>query len=376
MINRERLIREFHTLAAIESPSHREGELSTYLHRKFTEMGGAVFEDQSQSLTGSESGNLIIHFPGTGEPLMLAVHMDTVEPAVGVDPVLREGVFFSRGETILGADDKAGLVEIIEAMLVMQEQKVEHCPIDIVLTVCEEVGLVGAKNLDYSRVRARQGLALDATGVDLIINQAPSANRFIVTVTGVEAHAGIAPEKGLSAIQVAATAVSKLQLGRIDEQTTANIGKIEGGQATNIIPKQVVLHGEVRSHNHSRLADVTEEIHQAFLSAAEECKMVINGRDTKAGILFDMWEEYPSLSVAGDSSIVRRVEKAAKVIGSSITVRAAGGGSDASIYNKNGIETVIMGVGMNNVHSVDEFVRVDDMVSVTAHLVEILRVQE
>ena len=263
-INRERLALVFSTMCAIDTPSCEEGRLSGFLKdifaREFPQ--ALVAEDDSASATGSDANNLVIHFPGDlpGEPIFFNCHMDTVEPARGVE-VVRDGTrFSSAGETILGGDDKAGIAILIEAIRAITEAGLSHLPFDLVFTTCEEIGLRGAKSLDISLLRAREGYALDSTGVDLLIIGAPAANHFRFTVTGAAAHAGLHPERGINAIQLAAKCIADLPLGRLDEESTANIGRITGGKATNIIPESVFVEGEVRSHSPEKLATFSKQI--------------------------------------------------------------------------------------------------------------------
>ncbi len=374
-INRQRVIDEFATQAAIASPSQHEGKMCRYLQQRFAQLGGQVWEDDSMSQTGSESGNLLVRFPGTraGEPLLLAVHMDTVEPAAGVVPVLEGGVFRSAGETILGADDKAGIVEIIEALQVLQENGIDYPPLEVLVTVCEEIGLVGAKHFDYGQLRARRGLALDTAGVDVCIHRAPAANRLYIEISGKEAHAGIAPEAGVSAIEVAAHAIAGMRLGRIDGETTANIGMIEGGQATNIIPRSVRLEGEARSHDAGKLAAQTEHMLSRFEQAAQEFTRSIDGQPFVPQVISRIEAEYPFMHVPEDAGILALLRGASAELGRSLEVRSAGGGSDANIFNGHGVETVILGTGMQRVHTVDEQVEVADMVRVAELLVAVIR---
>jgi tripeptide aminopeptidase len=376
MIDRERLSAEFARLAAIASPSLGEGEIARYLAGRFRGLGAEVEFDSAGAAAGGESGNLIARFAAAGragEALLLSAHMDTVEPCAGVVPVLRDGVFTSAGDTVLGADDKAGIAELIEAIEVVREAGIPHGPIEVVITIAEEIGLYGAKHLDCARLAARRGLALDTSGVDLLIHRAPCANKLRFEVLGREAHAGIAPEKGLSAIEVAARAIAGMRLGRIDEETTANIGSIEGGQATNIVAKKVVVEGEARSHDPQKLERQTRHMVECFEQAARESAREIGGERVTAGIRAEVISDYPRMAVAADAPVVRLVESAAARLGRSIEVRSAGGGSDANIFNGRGIETVILGTGMTNVHSVEESVRVDDMVQVAELLVEVIR---
>jgi tripeptide aminopeptidase len=376
MINPQRLAEEFSRLAAIASPAFREGAISRYLVERFERLGASVVEDDSAAVTGSESGNLIASIPargGSGEALLLSVHMDTVGPAEGVDPVLRDGVFTSAGETILGADDKAGIAEIIEALEVIREQGVEHGPIEVVITVCEEVGLLGAKHLDFGRISARRGLALDTSGVDRLINTAPGANKMRFEITGRESHAGIAPEKGISAIEVAARGIAAMRLGRVDHETTANIGTIQGGQATNIIPRRVVLEGEARSHDEAKLAAQTAHMVACLEQAARQAERIIDGEPAIVTVRKEVISDYPRMAVGLDAPIVQLSRQAAERLGRNLEVRDGGGGSDANILNSHGIETVILGTGMTRVHSIEESVAVADMVRVAELLVEVIR---
>lgn len=376
MINQARIGEEFARLAAIASPSFGEGEIARYLQDRLTRLGGQVRFDGAAARIQGQSGNLIAYFPAAGrdtQPLMLSVHMDTVEPAAGVRPVLRDGVFTSAGDTVLGADDKAGIAEIIEALEVMRERDIPRGPVEVVVTVCEEVGLLGAKHLDFSLIRSRRGLALDTSGVDLAIHRAPCANKLRIEVLGREAHAGIAPERGISAIEVASRAIAAMRLGRIDEETTANIGTISGGQATNIVAKRVVLEGEARSHDPQRLEAQTEHMVGCFTEAAREMRKEIDGALVAAEVNWEIISDYPRMHVPLDAPVVRLVQDAGQALGRPIKVRSAGGGSDANIFNAHGIETLILGTGMTNVHTLDESVSIADMTQVAELLVEILR---
>lgn len=376
MINQDRIAEEFFRLASIESPSFREGEISRYLTCRFQELGGEVIFDRAGEEIGSSSGNMTVRFPGTrqeADPFLLLVHMDTVEPAAGVRPVLEDGVFRSAGETILGADDKAGLAEVIEILEVLREEQVPHPPIEVVVTVCEEVGLMGAKHYDVGQLRSKRGLALDTTGINLVINRAPASNRFRIEIEGRESHAGVAPEKGISAIEVASRAIARMRLGRVDADTTANIGLISGGQATNIVPKRVILDGEVRSHKPARVGEHMQEILTRVEETCREMAKEIDGVHVEPRFFFEVRDDYPMLHLPDDAPLLQLCRTAGEALGRAITVRAAGGGSDANIFAGKGIEMAIMGCGMERVHSVDEFVRVSDMVQVVELMIEILR---
>ncbi len=267
-INQERLAATFIELCEISSPSRKEGAIAACLKEKFAGLGAdCIFEDNSAIKTGSESGNLIIRFNGNlpdQEGLFLSCHMDTVEPANGVE-VLRTGnIFTSKGETILGGDDKSGIAAILELLALLQENKISHPMIEVVITTCEEIGLLGAKHLEYKQLQTKYGYALDSCGIDQVIVGAPAANKITVVIKGLAAHAGLCPEAGINALALAAEALNSLRLGRLDEVSTRNFGIIQGGVATNIVPEQIILKGEVRSHSIEKLNLYTKEILDIF----------------------------------------------------------------------------------------------------------------
>ena len=375
MVNRERIVSEFMTQAAISSPSLKEAKMASYLLQRFTDLGAEVVFDDAGSRVGGEVGNLVARFAGSkpGQPFLFSVHMDTVVPCADVEPVLDGGTIRSAGDTVLGADDKAGIAEVVEALEVVREQGIEHVPLEIVVSIGEEIGLVGAKHLDMELVEARRGIALDTPGVDWMVRQAPGANRFRVEVTGRAAHAGVEPENGLSAIQVAGLALSKMKVGRIDFETTANVGTVEGGLATNIVAEKVTLNGEARSHDPQKLADQTEHMLACFEQAADELTVEIDGKTVRADIKTEVRPDFPSMKVAEDSGIVTLLQQAAANLGREMRDRLGGGGSDANVFNGKGIEMVLIGTGMRNVHSTEEAVDADDLVKVAGFLVELIR---
>ncbi|HKL25943.1 MAG TPA: M20/M25/M40 family metallo-hydrolase [Desulfuromonadales bacterium] len=375
MINHDRLAGEFAELAAIASPPRKEAAIARYLAERLQRLGGEVCFDQSEAATGGEVGNLVARFPATGRdttPLLFSVHMDTVEPCAGVMPILKEGIFESAGDTVLGADDKAGIAELIEALEVMREQQIPRGSIEVVVTVAEEVGLVGAKNFDFSLIRSRYGFALDTPGVDVMVLQAPAANRIKVELLGRESHAGVAPEAGVSAIHTAALALARMRLGRIDHETTANFGKVEGGVACNIIAGSVFLEGEARSHDPAKLRQQTDHMRSCFEAAAAELRQEIDG-EVRPRVRFDVQPDYPAMAVSETAQVVQLARTAAAAVDHPLTVKIGGGGSDANIFNEQGLEMIILGTGMQQVHSCQEKVAVADMAHVAELLVSIMR---
>lgn len=373
-IDRERLAKAFMRLCEIDSPSRQERPVADYLMRVFTDLGAeAVIEDDSAEKTGADCGNLLVRFPGTaeGEPLFFACHMDTVEPGCGVE-VLRSGdVFTSRGKTVLGGDDKSGIAALIEMIRVLRENDYSYGPVELLLTTCEEVGLLGAKHLDPGLLRARYGYALDSTGIDRVIVGAPAANRLKIQVHGVAAHAGLNPEHGVSAFCLAARAIADLRLGRLDEQSTANFGLIHGGVATNIIPDLITLEGEVRSHSVEKLDDYTEEIKNTFCKVVSNWAAQVSGtKQPSVDISVEM--EYPAMHLEEGDAVLARVRRAGDQLGRELLFEVAGGGSDANIFNSYGLKTAIIATGMDKVHTVDERLDLNDLVSLTELLLAVV----
>jgi tripeptide aminopeptidase len=357
VIDADRLRALFLELVQIDSLSRREGAVAARLATEMRALGAEVSFDDAGTVLGGEVGNLIAHVPGTvdGPALLLCAHMDTVEPGVGVKPVIEGDVIRTDGTTVLGGDDKSGVAIVCECVRVCRERGLAHPPLDVVFTICEEVGLLGAKHLDLGRVRARRGLVFDSDAVGFVFTRAPGANAIEVVVQGRAAHAGMAPERGVNAIQVAAEAIAQMRLGRLDAETTANIGLIAGGRAVNIVPQEVRIRGEARSHDPARLAAQTEHMQACFEAAV--------ARHPGAALEFTVHVEYEPMVVPDDAPIMRLLFAAAARTGRRIESAGMGGGCDANILNRRGLEVVNLGTGMREIHTTAEWLKVSDMVA-------------
>lgn len=374
LINSERLAEFFKQLCEIDSLSRREGHVAIFLKETFFSLGADVIEDNSAPMTGSETGNLIIRFPGNspGIPVFFNAHMDTVVPGDGVR-VRREGdIFHSFGDTVLGGDDKSGIAILVEVMRVIKAYGLDHGLVEFVFTTCEEIGLLGAKNLDAGLIQAKMGYALDSSGTDQVIVGAPAANRFTIDVVGVAAHAGLHPEHGVSAIQLAAESIGKLHLGRLDGESTANIGLIQGGTATNIVPERVRIEGEVRSHSVDKLEKYSAAVLAAFEETVTQWQDPTGLAQGRPSIDIKIQTEYPAMLLELSHPVVRRATDAAARLGYALIPVVAGGGSDANIFNGLGLHTVILGTGMSKVHTTDEFICLSDMVRVAELVLAII----
>ncbi|MBS8264810.1 M20/M25/M40 family metallo-hydrolase [Mesobacillus boroniphilus] len=356
MINNERLLNEFLELVQIDSETKYETEIARVLKKKFEDLGVEVFEDDTTAQTGHGAGNLICTLQGTKDgvdTIYFTSHMDTVIPAKGVKPSIKDGYVVTDGTTILGADDKTGLAVMLETIRVLKEQSIPHGTIQFIITVGEESGLVGAKALDSSLVKAKYGYALDSDGkVGNIIVAAPTQAKVAAVIHGKTAHAGVAPEKGVSAITIAAKAVARMPLGRIDEETTANIGRFQGGTQTNIVCDHVEILAEARSLIPEKMEAQVAKMKEAFESAAQE----MGG---KADV--DIQVMYPGFKFGEGDLVVELAKKAAAKIGRSSELLHSGGGSDANVIAGFGIPTVNLAVGYEEIHTTNERMPIEEL---------------
>jgi tripeptide aminopeptidase len=351
-------------LIKIDSLSRREYDVAMRLAREMNELGATVSFDDAGDKVGGNVGNLIAHFTGTSPgtaPLLLSAHMDTVVPGEGIVPILEGDILRTDGRTVLGGDDKSGVAIICEVLRVMKENRLPCSDVDVVFTICEEAGLIGAKCLDVSRLRARTGLVLDSDSVGFLFTKAPAANRMEFHVQGLEAHAGVCPERGISAIKVAADGISRMMLGRIDHETTANIGVVEGGMAVNIVPNSVLLKAEARSHSQEKLDQQTQHMVSCLEQAAAAHTLDIDGKRFSASVQAKIERDYDRMDVPDGAPIVQLVHAAAKNLHVEIKTLATGGGCDANVLNQKGLQVANLSTGMRDIHTVKEWLDLKDL---------------
>jgi tripeptide aminopeptidase len=368
MINEKRLLERFLNYVQIDSPTKYEREFAEYIMKEMEKMGLEVHMDDAGEKVGSNSGNVIGRLKGNtdGEAILFSAHMDTVSPGKGIKPVIKDGVIYSDGTTVLGGDDKAGIAAILEAIETVIEKGIPHGDIEVVFSIYEEGGLYGAKNLDYTKLKAKKGFVLDSGGnPGEIIIQGPAQNKIYAKFIGKEAHAGVAPENGISAIQMAAEAISNMKLLRIDEETTANIGVISGGEATNIVTKEVKIQGEARSLSDEKLQKQTEHM----VKCCEEAAQKFGGR-----VEVEVDHSYGAFKVEEDAEIVQKVKEACRNIGLEPYTTSSGGGSDTNILNANGIVAVNLGIGERKPHTVEEHIHIKDLENAARLVLEIIKV--
>jgi tripeptide aminopeptidase len=352
----ERMVRQFMEMVRIDSESGNEARFMEYLLGEVETLGG------QGALDGY--GNLIATFPAKGcegaEPVLLSCHGDTVKPGVGIEPVLVEGIIRSKGDTILGADDKAGIAEVLETLRTAAIRP----PVEFAVSRQEEVGLLGVKALDFSSITARRGFLMDNDTLDAVVIGGPTYIAIDATVKGRAAHAGMEPEKGINAIRAAAAAIAALRLGRLDEETTANVGVINGGLIRNGVPASCSFLAECRSGDHGKALAIAEEMTRKI---REHCE----SEGATVDIVVD--EKCRAVRIPEDAWTVEVTKKALATVGIEAKAVSITGFTDASIYNNHGIEMAVVGIGAQNEHSTDECVAVADMEKAVAVFIEILR---
>lgn len=347
MIDRDRLVQAFLDLVAIDSPSGEEDAIAAELERRLNEIGVEARQDAH--------GNVLGRLEGEGEPLLLSAHMDTVEPGRGIKPIWDgPDVIRTNGTTILGADNKAGCAIIIEVIRSLLEDGAGHRPIEVAISRGEEIGLVGAANMDYSRFGARVALVIDSGGPPSAIQgQAPYHYTYDIEVHGRAAHSGLEPEKGIPAISIAAEIVTGLPQGRFDSETTGNVGRIEGGLVRNAVPEHTLIQGEMRS--------MVEEKVETLVSKARRRVEEVQDRHPDARIDARFNLAYPGYTLTPDDPARMLLFPVLESLGFTPNPHPVGGGTDASIFRERGIASVVIGRGGYNQHTKDEYLVIPEM---------------
>ena len=346
MIKQNRLIKTFLELVKIDSPSGEEKEVAKYVAKRLEQLGAKVEFDNY--------GNVIGKIKGKGEPLMLNAHLDTVEPGKNIKPIVEKDIIKSDGTTILGADPKAGVSIILETLTSIKEDNTPHVPIEVVFTLGEELGLFGAVNLDYKKITAKRGITFDGEeGVHNISISAPGYNRVDATIIGKGTHAGAAPEKGISAIKIASEIIANLDVGRIDFETTANIGLISGGTARNAVPEKAHFKGEVRSRNIKKLEKHTSHFKKVFSNVMKKYPIAKGELDIK--------REFDPYIFEEDHRVIKHISNILNGMGIKPNLFHSGGGTDVNIFHDYGIEAIVVGTGGYEAHTIREYVIIPQM---------------
>jgi len=368
MINRQRLVDEFISLVRIDSLSRQERKMADDLLKKLKDMGYDPYEDDAGSKIGGNAGNVVCHIKGVKQKpaLLLMAHMDTVVPGISKNPVIDGDIIKTDGTTVLGGDDAAGIAVILETIRSLKEDGTPFGDLYIAFTVCEEGGLYGARNLDLSKLPVSYAIILDEGGpIGQAAVKAPFYNKFEAIFQGKAAHAGVEPEKGLSAIMMASKAIATMpNFGRIDEESTSNIGIIKGGEVRNIVCESCRIEGEVRSISEEKINRYTEEILDHFRTVAES----LGGK-----VEINLERMYPGFDIKETDDIICLLKKASEISGIPLKLCSTGGGSDTNIINGAGIPAVNTSVGMDKVHSKNECIRISDMEKACRFLTGIIK---
>lgn len=368
-LNKTRMLAEFKEIVALPCHTLQERTVLELLQSKLAAMGFELQEDDAGKQLGGNCGNLWAFLPGNkagATSVLLSAHMDGVEPCGGTTVVQKDGILYSDGTTILGGDDKSGVVAILEGVRMLLEENAEHGDIQLLFTIAEEGGVNGSRCMDKSLLKAEVGYALDSEGAPgEIVVGAPGQYKYTISIHGKKAHGGLEPEKGINSVMIAAKALADVKrYGRIDEETTCNIGIINGGTATNIVPDLVVIQGDARSRNNDKLNAIKDEIVNTICTSAEKY-----GAKAEA----EVEHKYSSFLVAEDSKVVELAKDACTACGFKADVTLTGGGSDANFINAYGVPCVILGTGMSNVHTVEEFLKEEDLYNSAYLVYEILK---
>lgn len=355
MIDEKRLLHTFLEYVQIDSETLNEREMAERLSRELKELGAEVWRDDAGAPIGSNGYNVYARLEGDlpAPPLLFSAHTDTVTPGNGIRPIVADGMVKSSGDTILAADDKSGVAGIMEALRTVTERKLPHRTIEIMFSIAEEGGLRGAKGGDYTKLRAKHAVVLDSSGdAGQIVTSAPGQTRIRAVVHGRAAHAGAAPEEGVSAIQAAAAGVAAMRLLRIDEETTANIGVFQAEYATNIVPERALVVGEARSRDAEKLARQSEHMRQCLQEACDRFG---------ARLECDIETMYAAYRVAEDDPFLREVMAASRRAGVAPFCMATGGGSDANVMHEHGISAIVLATGMDKVHTTEERITLENL---------------
>lgn len=371
LINKKRLLETFFELLKIKSPSRDEKQIADYVSDILRSLGLTVIKDDAGKKIGSNAGNIIALLESNCEngatrtqPLFFGAHLDTVSVNGEIKPEIRDKKIVNKNKNcILGGDDKVAIAAIIEAISTIKDFKIKTGNIYLIFTIAEEVGLLGSKNMNLKPLKAKYGFVFDGDGdIGKIFNQAPFHNAIDITIIGKAAHAGISPQKGINAIQVASHAISKMKLGRIEPGTTCNIGTIEGGVATNIIPEKVQIKAEARSLQEERLKELTGRIINDFETCAKE-----NGAKAR----FKVKREYDGFKIPENELPIIMAKNVFKKLKVKSKILSTVGGSDVNILNSKGKMAINLSAGMENVHSSKEYVKIAELEKLTALILEL-----
>lgn len=392
-INKNRLKELFEQLVSLDSLSFQERRAADFVKDYLAQLGIESDEDEAwrkyftvhtdesgkqyaRTIDGEATaldprlfaGNVYAFVPGEGEPLLLSAHLDTVAPGAGKQAVLQGDRYAANGNAVLGSDDMSGVAQILEAVRLLKEQQIAHRPLELVFPIAEEVYGHGSREIEYERLQAKQGYVLDLSGsVGTAALQAPSLISFKLRIHGRAAHAGFAPHEGIHAIAVAARAIERLGLGQIDAQSTRNIGLISGGSGKNIIPELVTLEGEIRSYSHETALALLTETQELFQNVAQQAGATVE---------LEYFVGVEAYQLDEDAPVVQSFQAACARLGIETQCVSTFGGSDNNHFAKHGIEGIVLSCGMQQVHTTQEFILLQDLFDGAALVLELVRTEK
>lgn len=359
-------VRTFLKLVSINGESGKEQSTAEYCRKRLHDLGMTTWLDDSGASTGSNSGNLFAVWEGTNSnipPVALNAHLDTVSPGQNIRPVIQNGVIYSSGDTILGADNRAGITAVIEGLTLFRQSYSDHGRIEVIFTTCEESGLLGAKHVDIDIMKSRSLYVLDSSGLGSIVLASPYYDAVNLTITGRSAHAAVDPEKGINAIKLAAEFIRMMPCGRLNKDTTVNIGVIKGGRGRNVVPDECQMEIEMRSHSKTILEELRKKLEKSLRMILENVKET-NHSDSSDVPFFrmDVTREFNGYRLDRDSTEALCAEQAIRRIDRTPIYMEKMGGSDANIFNERGITSIVLGTGQSNVHSYQENISMKDII--------------
>lgn len=357
MVNKKRLVENFIKLAKIDSPSGQEQAVRKEVEEQLKKLGAKTSRDHF--------GNIYATIPGKGKPFLLEGHLDTVQPGENIKPRIKGNKITSNGKTVLGSDDKAGIAEILETLQILKENKLRHRPLELLFTCQEEKGLAGAFHVNFKKLKSKEGFVVDNIGPPMkVCIAAPFITHIDATFRGLTAHAGVEPEKGISAIAVAGEVISKIKWGRIDRETTCNVGLIKGGTGRNVVPKMAEIKAETRSHDKQKMLKLNQKIRKTFNEIAKK---------HRAKLDFVIEDICPGYKLNTKDPLLKKVSAVARKMRMPVNFEKSGGATDANVFSGRGIKVINISAGYQNCHTTKEFILVSDMVKITEFLVEFVR---
>lgn len=371
-MNKERLVETFIEMAEIYSPSTKEKEMAEYMVSVLEELDAKIYLDDGYKKYEGNAPVIFAKIEGNleGEGITLSAHMDVVEPNKDSKLIIEDDIIKTDGNTTLGADDKAGIASIIETLRVLKEENIDHQDIYLILTTAEEFGMVGIKHVDWDKIpedmiAPGDALVVDSSGpAGPVVHSAPSHYIVNLEIIGKKSHAGSAPEQGINAIQLGSLIVSKMPMGRIDEETTGNISYIHGDFPSNVVPDSCAIYGEIRSHNEEKAEAMAKQYEEICREVCEEYG---------ADYTFELTQSYPALKPTDDLVLAKKFAKIYEDLGLETELVVGGGGSDSNVLAGYGYNSIILGVGAFDVHTTSEYLVIEDMVLTTEAMIEYIR---